>query len=334
MEEKDNTINLDNSTILEYIKIQWQDIHHSRLQEYTVFGLVAAVFYALSKTGDVNKELQPLVIWVGFFFSIIGLIISWKHNEIFKQKIQVIGELERKIGIVYPSQSKVLSVQILIVWLFGGIMSVFIGIIVSKVIKVEVEVEGINIIPLLAAILSCITLVILSTRQKTSEIKYDNPFFIENDDIVKCLNSLNGAPLKLVVDDLFSRKKIKEVTWVEPKWEFTTQNDSIIKPVFVTPKDIFQFSVADESSEQDWHFHKFVFEIYLSEKPITLEYKDPSLNVISKVVVQKGALVVPPRLEHKVTLEGLTFVFQATIAKNRRIRNDKTKVRTPKSVSS
>ena len=61
MKEKDNTLDLNSSSIIEYIKIQWQDIHHSRLQEYTVFGLTAAIFYALNKSNEVVKEFQPLI---------------------------------------------------------------------------------------------------------------------------------------------------------------------------------------------------------------------------------------------------------------------------------
>ena len=157
---------------------------------------------------------------------------------------------------------------------------------------------------------------------------YKIPYFAENKDIIRCLESLNGHPLKLVVSDLFVRPGMEEKPWVQSEWGFEVKNGTLVKSAFVTEKDVFQFSVADARSRQDWHFHNSVFEIFLSAHPIRIEYMDSILPDIQTIEVQDGMLMVPPGLKHKVTLHGITYVFQATLAEGGGINQDKTVVET------
>jgi hypothetical protein len=159
---------------------------------------------------------------------------------------------------------------------------------------------------------------------------YTIPYFIENDDIDGCLNSMGKTPLKLVVDKLFNRPKedgaieINETDWKDAKWKYSIDKDQIIKPAFVTPKDIFQFSVANANSTQTWHYHKFVFEIYVSDAPMEIEYESQKKDGKHPLKIEKGGvLIVPCGLWHKVKLNGTTYVFQATLAKNGGIGKDK-----------
>lgn len=163
-------------------------------------------------------------------------------------------------------------------------------------------------------------------RKSQPRHSYEIPYLIENVDITTCLKHLNGHPLKLVVSSLFARQGVQEIPWVEPGWAFEEKEGTLTKPAFVTEKDVFQFSVADERSRQDWHFHTSVFEIFLSAYPIRIEFRDSASPSIQALEVRDGMLMVPPGLKHKVTLSGITYVFQATLAEGGGINQDKTLV--------
>jgi hypothetical protein len=163
-------------------------------------------------------------------------------------------------------------------------------------------------------------------REPKPSYSYEIPYFAEKEDINRCLKALNGHPMKLVVSNLFARPGVEEKPWVIPKWAFEEKNGTLVKPAFVTTKDVFQFSVADARSRQDWHFHDSVFEIFLSAYPIMVEYLDTISPDIQTLEVRDGMLMLPPGLKHKVTLNGMTYVFQATLAEDGGINQDKTLV--------
>ncbi|MBL7783790.1 MAG: hypothetical protein JNM22_21315 [Saprospiraceae bacterium] len=149
------------------------------------------------------------------------------------------------------------------------------------------------------------------------------PLFAENIDIQHCLQASHGAPLKLVVDSLWSRPHLQEVPWVEPKWAFAQEGEKVIRPAFVPPKDVFQFSIADAHSRQDWHYHEYVYEMFVSDQPIALEYQEQLSGPVHHITVQNGFLMVPPGINHKVTLSGITYVFQVSLAAEVGIAKDK-----------
>jgi xanthosine utilization system XapX-like protein len=114
---------------LEYIKIQWADIRHSRLQEWSTLGVVAGVMYALVNTVTTESGPRVLLGLLGLLSGIIGASMSWQHHRIFKKKIKVISENEEKIGLDYGEMRNAdFPVQILLFLLFGGIACAFAGI--------------------------------------------------------------------------------------------------------------------------------------------------------------------------------------------------------------
>ena len=149
------------------------------------------------------------------------------------------------------------------------------------------------------------------------------PLFAENADIQHCLQVSHGMPLKLVIDSLWSRPHLQEVPWEQSKWAFEQEGEKVIRPAFIPPKDVFQFSVADEHSRQDWHYHEYVYEMFVSDQPILLEYQEQLSGSVLALTVQNGFLMVPPRLNHKVTLSGMTYVFQVSLAEEVGIAKDK-----------
>jgi hypothetical protein len=152
---------------------------------------------------------------------------------------------------------------------------------------------------------------------------YTKPYYAENADMHDCLQALYGTPLKLVVDSLWSRPDAEEVPWVQPRWAFGEEAGKIVKPAFIPPKDVFQFSVADARSRQDWHYHQYVYEMYVSSQPMHLEYQEQPSGPVHSVTVNDGFLLIPPGLNHKITLTGMTYVFQVTLAEGGGIGKDK-----------
>ena len=115
----------EDSNVIAYIKLQWEDIHHSRLQDWSYIGVIAGVFYAISNIHD-----PGLLIGfgsLGFLSSVLGASMAWQHYQIFIDKLTIIEKMEQKLGIEYPSRTSLLPVQILIFILFSGIASAFIG---------------------------------------------------------------------------------------------------------------------------------------------------------------------------------------------------------------
>jgi hypothetical protein len=72
----------------------------------------------------------------------------------------------------------------------------------------------------------------------------------------------------------------------------------------------FTVSFANESAEQDSHYHKLHTEMYYSEHPFRADCK--SLNGRERETIQLdgGVLIVAPNVIHKVSLTGMTMVVE------------------------
>jgi hypothetical protein len=127
-------------------------------------------------------------------------------------------------------------------------------------------------------------------------------------DLDGCLKLLGGRPLKLVAEAV--EPLLKESEWLQPQWSFQHNGHGVTdRKLLPLSDDFFQFSVADENCEQDYHLHTGVFEIYASSSPMEIGYVEAGEEKI--LSVRSGFVIVPPGVAHQVTLHGLTFVFQA-----------------------
>ncbi len=122
---------------LEYIKIQWADIRHSRLQEWSALGIIAGVMYAFAQLDPSETVPRILLSSLGFICALIGASMTWQHYWIFRTKIRVISKQEIGIGIdKYPGEKRskaIIPVQLLMFILFGGIASVLAGIALHEI---------------------------------------------------------------------------------------------------------------------------------------------------------------------------------------------------------
>jgi hypothetical protein len=307
----------NNSTAIEYIKLQWEDIHHSRLQDWSYIGVIAGVIYGIVNIQ--TPELRLGLSLLGLLSSTLGAYMAWQHYQIFMDKLVVIAKMEQRLGIQYPSRDSFLPVQTLIFLLFAGIASTFFGM-TLYFLPHNRTINFFQIYSLWGGIVAfigvCIYVYIFRKKQRNkAPYIYDKAYFASMDKLEQCLEQLKDKPLKLIADERWTQPQFEEIPWEDSEWTILTEGDKIRKPILLNRRDLFQFSLANESSKQDWHYHKYVFEIYLSYYPITLEYRElsPQKNIQS-LKVSKGIMIIPPGLPHRVTLSGTTFVFQASLA--------------------
>ena len=318
-----------NEHALEYIKIQWADIHHSRQQEWKALGVVAGIFFAIANVQDPRARI--FLGLLGISSSFLGACISWQHHTIFLGKMSVISRLERQLGIQYPMRTALFPVQVLLYLLFGGISSAFVGTTLGYLAEIP-KYDFLRPFAYPAGLVSFVLFIVyaLVRRLKAVKVKsygFRHPFYAEFEELNQCIKSIEDIPLKLVAGELLSRPRIKEVSWELPRWTCGLDGDLIIKPVLLNRRDVFQFSLANVSSKQDWHYHDSVFEMYISYDPIDLEYQEQGAERKKQALhVNQGVLIIPPGIPHKVSLAGNTFVFQATLA-SRNLGEDKVLVR-------
>lgn len=139
-------------------------------------------------------------------------------------------------------------------------------------------------------------------------------------DLVECLHLLKSRPLKLIAEA--ARAGWAESEWSEALWTFSRNGEAVTdKKILALPEDSFQVSVANEHSRQDFHLHRSVTEIYMSQFPIELVYQTETSE--ESLCIPSGVVIVPPGCAHQVKLHGLAFVCQVA-GRDRQVHNDKT----------
>ncbi len=139
-------------------------------------------------------------------------------------------------------------------------------------------------------------------------------------DLAECLQLLASRPLKLIAEA--AQPAFHESAWRDPVWKFERDGNTVLdKDLLPFPADLFQFSIGNEHSKQDFHLHSSVLEIYCSNFPIELVYTHDGRE--EELAVSSGILIVPPGVPHRVTFKGLTFVFQVALHGGQ-VHNDKT----------
>jgi len=322
---------LRNEDLIEYIKIQWADIHHSRNQEWKAIAIIIGIFYAIFKIDIQHINLHIAIAILGLIACGMGVYISLMHWFIFYNKIQIIRACEEKLGICPKFYRAFLPVQGLmvllhlfiasilggwLVWLFSKNMqfsflafSVLFGLSISGCFfaksKVQKTIEKLDIN-------------IEGSDQAEKQISFpDFPLIAELNDLTDCLFHMGERPLKLIAGKIFSN----ESEWDVAKWSFKVEDKAVIdKKLLLNPADKFEFSVANENSRQDFHVHKDLFEIYISHSRIDITYLEKGNK--KNLSLSKGVLIVPPGVPHQVKLYGLTFVFQ-TVQNEGKVETDK-----------
>jgi len=115
------------SDLMDYIKVQWADIHHSRNQEWKILLIIAGVFYALFKIKLEYREFHTIIALLGLGICSIGIYVAISHWILFQNKVKLIDACEKELGIYAKFHKPGLPVQgiILVIYfiLFGILLS-------------------------------------------------------------------------------------------------------------------------------------------------------------------------------------------------------------------
>lgn len=307
---------------IHYIRILWNDIHHSRNQEWKFIAIITGVFASLFVESPFI-ELKVIIVSVGLIVCSLGFYTSIAHWIVFYSKINVIHKCEKFAGIdtkfsraPFPIQGVVALLYVLL----GSALSGWLGWLLTESLAV-LYVVGLPLF-LAGSIIVCVFATWMRWRLDSGKMKgriwlkewsrWDQdlrvPFFAELDKLTECVDLLGHRALKLISDTTYDN----ETTWKDSEWSFKKENNKIVdKKLLLNPRDVFQFSIANKQSGQKFHKHKETVEIFASHSKMKIYYgpKDKEKDV----EVSKGILIVHPDMRHKVQLDGLTFVFQCAI---------------------
>jgi hypothetical protein len=303
------------SDIMELIKLEWSDIHHSRNQEWKNMAFLGVTLVSLYNIKD--DTIQKMILVFGLLGCILSLIMSYRHWKIFKLKVRVSDALEGKLGIFLPYRgfNSKIPVQGLIflfyfLWASGfcGALSWFL----FNKKPVTAYLTGAFVLLIGVIVFICLNNHIKKLVDKQDPVRFmddasflDSPYMVDGSDLSRALILNKNRPMKLVAHGLFPNERV----WLQPRWSFTPKNGAIVlKDILINEKDHFQFSVADKNTHQDFHIHEYVFEIYASEKDMTIHYGAKGQQSLKGKVI-----LVPPGICHCLTLRGITFVFQVAI---------------------
>lgn len=317
------------SDVAEYIKTQWDDIHHSRNQDWRIIQIIGGIFIALVAKGDMPKVYQIGILCVGLIISLIGFYVSIAHFIIFRSKMGKIAECEKMLSFAkrdtnfdfrfkygrFAVQQMIMVIYVLIISI---LLTWLIKITTNTPLYIAIILPGIIFIVGTFLCLSPHASFFTNRLEKSDKNSLPkHPFFAKKEDLETCLNLLKERPLKLIAPELYN----DESKWEEERWFFSKENSNIIdKKVLLNRRDSFQFSIANSKSKQDFHVHKNTLEIYVSDFEIELFLDDNKPSGIKS----NGVLIIPPNIPHRVKLEGLTYVFQIS-QKRARISQDKKK---------
>jgi hypothetical protein len=326
--------------ILEYLKVQWSDIHHTRNQDWVMLAVILGVFSALFKLNErgfpdtSTTRLQEIVTTIGICASAVGGFISLAHRRLFRNKLAIIKKCEQALSInadamFMPSRLRVQGIFIYVYIAIGGILVMWAIWLLSHAMWMGAA-AGLawGILGILASFISAKSLVhFLKTKESfplfTADTSLKHPYVAQLSDIELCLSQMAPRPLKLIADQLCP--SLNESPWLDTQWAFSCQDGRLQdRKLLAQTEDSFQLSVADSLSNQDYHKHEAVFDIYASVHPIQVAYRLEG-GTEQRVDIQAGIVIVPPGLEHRMKLSGITFVFQAA-TQGGQVHGDKCKV--------
>jgi len=98
-----------------FIETEWKDIHHSRIQEWSALGLIAAIHIGLIQLLKLINEtdfgknqldfLTPIFCIIALVFSILGILMVCRHRRLMWIKLNWIFEAEEKLGLIKDSKN-------------------------------------------------------------------------------------------------------------------------------------------------------------------------------------------------------------------------------------
>jgi hypothetical protein len=100
--------------LLAFLDNEWRDIHHSRIQEWSSLGVVAAAHAALTQVPkfleDSTISLSPTTVVliasaIAAAFAIVGALVTCRHRRLMVFKLRWIFDAQNKLGLVKTENS-------------------------------------------------------------------------------------------------------------------------------------------------------------------------------------------------------------------------------------
>jgi len=98
-----------------FIQTEWNDIHHSRIQEWSALGIIAAIHIGLIQLLKLINEtdfgknlidlLTPICCIIALLFSILGILMVCRHRRLMWIKLNWIFEAEEKLGLIKENEN-------------------------------------------------------------------------------------------------------------------------------------------------------------------------------------------------------------------------------------
>jgi hypothetical protein len=92
------------------IETEWKDVHHSRIQEWSALGVIAAAhigliqllnfIHSLIKTGNLYPYLVFVCCLIALLFCVIGILMTCRHRRLMWIKLNWIFEAEEKLRLI------------------------------------------------------------------------------------------------------------------------------------------------------------------------------------------------------------------------------------------
>ena len=328
--------------ILGYMKQQWDDIHHSRNQDWKVLVIILGIFSVLlvlhhsEFKGADTLPLELAVCAAGLLACALGAFVAFAHWRLFFGKLNVIRRCEHALDIRLNLPKNRVPVQGVIFFTNFFLASALIGWAAWIALSALAIARLVSISMAFAASVTTLFVGAWLTRRLLRKlwgelhgrvtISFDplaiglpqQPLAAVTADLDACLQLLDGRPLKLVAE----ARHDDETPWIPPLWTFRVDDGHLVsKDILELPSDRFEFSVANAQSRQQLHKHLKVFELYVSDCGMEVQYTKPD-GTSGSLSIERGAILVPPTIEHTVTLQGLTFVVQCA-APGQRVSSDK-----------
>ena len=91
------------------IEREWADLHHSRILEWTVLGVVAGAHLGLIQLAGIAADTSTLVTphrlailsgSIAIIFSILGALMTCRHRQLMTVKLGWIYQAEKHLGLI------------------------------------------------------------------------------------------------------------------------------------------------------------------------------------------------------------------------------------------
>lgn len=106
---EDKKTEVESETYRKFIELEWRDIHHSRVQEWSALGVVTGVHLGIVHLLRLIHDLKPplpiefIAVCGCFFcivFSVLGMLLTCRHQRLMKIKLSWIYQAEKKLHLV------------------------------------------------------------------------------------------------------------------------------------------------------------------------------------------------------------------------------------------